>query len=45
LLSTSQFIALLALATAAGLMVYFHRRRGEVELAAEGLPAAKRARG
>jgi phosphatidylglycerol:prolipoprotein diacylglycerol transferase len=45
LFSTSQFIALLVLATAAGLMVYFHRRRGEAELAPQGLPAAKRARG
>lgn len=45
LLSTSQFIALLALATAAGLTVHFYRRRGEVEPAPEGQPAAKRARG
>lgn len=45
LFSTSQFIALLALASAAGLAVYFHRRRGEAELAPQGAPAAKRARG
>ncbi len=43
--STSQFIALLALATAAGLTAYFHRRRGESGLAAQELPTAKRARG
>jgi phosphatidylglycerol:prolipoprotein diacylglycerol transferase len=44
LFSTSQFIALLALATAAGLTVYFHRRRGEMELSPRDLPAAKHAR-
>lgn len=44
LFSTSQFIALLALTAAAGLTVYFHRRRGEPGLAPQDLPAAKRAR-
>ncbi len=44
LLSTSQFIALLALATAAGLAFYFYRRRGETSAARQGAPAAKRAR-
>ncbi len=41
LFSTSQFIALLALASAGGLVVYFRRRRGEAELAPQAA-AAKR---
>lgn len=44
LLSTSQFIALLALGTAAALTVYFRGRRAESSLAAVGIPDAKRAR-
>ena len=45
LLSTSQFIALLALISAAGLVVYFHRRRAGQTEDSQGVAAAKHERG
>jgi phosphatidylglycerol---prolipoprotein diacylglyceryl transferase len=44
LLSTSQFIALLALATAAGLALAWRRRPGQVRRPLTPLPSARRAR-
>jgi len=44
LLSTSQFIAVLALATAAGLAYYLRGRRAEVRLAVDRSPQVKRVR-
>jgi phosphatidylglycerol:prolipoprotein diacylglycerol transferase len=44
LLSTSQFIALLALATAAGLYRYLRKPRREGAVVEAGIPAVKRAR-
>jgi phosphatidylglycerol:prolipoprotein diacylglycerol transferase len=44
LLSTSQFIALLALVTAAGLYWYLHRPRAEGESGEARIPAVRRAR-